>query len=734
MARQRRSLGQALTIPIVIAVMVLGLDRTGGLQAQTQTFQCTAPGGFGGEAAVVAPALALTSLKTVANPVLPTNPVTGALVLNAEYADYIASIPAAIRLGKALFWDMQAGSDTKTACASCHFNAGGDTRERNQVSPGPNGAWDLAGFGPNSTLWPGGFPFTMQTFDTDNIVGSQGVRKATFGSIDAIGNELIAPAADAVFSLGGINVRQVTGKNAPSVVNAVFNHRNFFNGRAQPEFNGVNPFGTRDTSAKVYMVNSIGGATAMTIVIKNAALASQAVGPPLNTTEMSAAGRTFQDLGRKMLRRKPLGLQQVSGADSVLGAVADAPTGLATTYTALIRAAFKSKWWNSNAQIAIGGKSYSMTEANFSLFWGLSIMFYEATLVADDSPLDQFLTYRSVAGSLPNPALLDSAAAAASQFMPGVTHDNILNGLALFELAPPPAAPPNGVGCVLCHGGAELTSASVRAMTAGIEPGDQAFRNAGFDLRMERMFMQIPPVPPGTNQVTLDPNTYDVTATNTLTGATNPVRVATYDAGWYNIGVRPTADDLGLDATDPFGKPLSFTRYFQGKYADPSFIKVPGNGLACGGVLINNASGVPFLSGGLKKTEATDTAGSFKVASLRNVELTGPYFHTGGKSTLAQVIDFYSAGGDFSNPALAPLIRPLNLSADARRDLLTLLLALTDERVRRQQAPFDHPQLFIPNGDDPWAFGVDSMIELPAVGAAGGSDSQRFLNLNPFAR
>jgi cytochrome c peroxidase len=27
-------------------------------------------------------------------------------------------------LGKALFWDMQVGSDSRTACASCHFHAG----------------------------------------------------------------------------------------------------------------------------------------------------------------------------------------------------------------------------------------------------------------------------------------------------------------------------------------------------------------------------------------------------------------------------------------------------------------------------------------------------------------------------------------------------------------------------------------------------------------------------------
>lgn len=58
--------------------------------------------------------------------------------------------------------------------------------------------------------------------------------------------------------------------------------------------------------------------------------------------------------------------------------------------------------------------------------------------------------------------------------------------------------------------------------------------------------------------------------------------------------------------------------------------------------------------------------------------------------------------------------------------------AMTDERVLRQQAPFDHPQLLIPRGDEPTSIGVDSMIEIPEVGAGGGSELLRFLNLNPF--
>src|SRR5690348_10242103 len=50
--------------------------------------------------------------------------------------NYIFNKTAAVALGKALFWDMQAGSDGVQACASCHFSAGADTRGTNMVNPG----------------------------------------------------------------------------------------------------------------------------------------------------------------------------------------------------------------------------------------------------------------------------------------------------------------------------------------------------------------------------------------------------------------------------------------------------------------------------------------------------------------------------------------------------------------------------------------------------------------------
>jgi hypothetical protein len=97
--------------------------------------------------------------------------------------------------------------------------------------------------------------------------------------------------------------------------------------------------------------------------------------------------------------------------------------------------------------------------------------------------------------------------------------------------------------------------------------------------------------------------------------------------------------------------------------------------------------------------------GAFKAAPLRNVELTGPYFHNGGKLTLRQVVDFYTRGGDFpiSNAAhrdfnLVNMDIEIqsNLSEAEKVALVDFLLELTDERNRFDRAPFDHPEVVVP--------------------------------------
>ena len=67
----------------------------------------------------------------------------------------------------------------------------------------------------------------------------------------------------------------------------------------------------------------------------------------------------------------------------------------------------------------------------------------------------------------------------------------------------------------------------------------------------------------------------------------------------------------------------------------------------------------------------------------------------------------------------------LNLSTADVNDLVAFLKTLTDERVRQEQAPFDHPSLAITHGsvgdENKVVANVvkEQTILLPAVGAAG---------------
>ena len=139
--------------------------------------------------------------------------------------------------------------------------------------------------------------------------------------------------------------------------------------------------------------------------------------------------------------------------------------------------------------------------------------------------------------------------------------------------------------------------------------------------------------------------------------------------------------------------------------------------------------------------------GSFKAPQLRNVELTGPYFHNGGKLTLRQVVDFYTRGGDFpiSNAAhrdfnLVNMNVEIqsNLSEAEKVALVDFLLELTDERNRFDRAPFDHPEVIVPvdglapdNTGGRTALLADSRFRsVPAVGATGQATAEpAFLNV-----
>jgi len=199
--------------------------------------------------------------------------------------------------------------------------------------------------------------------------------------------------------------------------------------------------------------------------------------------------------------------------------------------------------------------------------------------------------------------------------------------------------------------------------------------------------------------------------------------IALYDTGFYNLGVVPTSYDIGLGGVDPWNNPLSFSKQYQtGQYVDSFSID------SCRFLekYWPSCSSTTSLS-----TEKVAVNGSFKVPTLRNVALTGPYFHNGSLATLEQVVDFYDRGGNFDNTEKHPDITSLGLSASEKAALVAFLKTLTDDRVAYEKAPFDHPSLVVPHGHtgndwsvvagnsiDP-ALARDENLTVPAVGASG---------------
>jgi len=601
-------------------------------------------------------------------------------------------------LGKALFWDMQVGSDGVQACASCHFRAGADPRSKNQVSPGlthvptPDLTYST-GDGPNHQLTADDFPLTRLA-----VPGTRGALDAATDSNDAVSSQGVhhlASGPDPLgFHVGTSNTRRVEPRNTPSVINAVFNHRQFWDGRAENVFNGVNHLGQRDAAARIFRADDPRKPVEVPLSLQIASLASQAVAPIVSDLEMASPGRTAAEVGRmlarglrirgkRVVKLRPLALQKVSATDSVLGPFARWPTaGLSiASYDQLIKTAFHEKWWRSNQLIRVnpdGTKTliaknngecnddtscaeneFALIQYNFALFFGLAIQRYESTLVSDDTPWDRF---RREHPEPTDPALNPWINVAPSH----------ISRLALFgaNLFNDRTKGSQNVRCSNCHEQAELTDASVRRTTAAV---NGPVRNRDGNV---------------------------------------------IDKGFNNIGMRPTDGDLGVGASDAFG-PLSLARrHFPG--GAPI-------GQAFDGAIVSKGFGVD---------------GAFKVPSLRNVALTAPYFHNGDARTLREAVEFYSRGGNvdpvvqLDGTPIEPLGVPL-LNSEETDALVAFLEALTDQRVLYRQAPFDHPQLFVPNGHpgdssstiDAYGDGRadDLMIEIPAVGAAGGAPLPGFL-------
>jgi cytochrome c peroxidase len=791
---KRRDFTTWLLAPIIAGLLLTGSPPAARAQAALPTFP------------IRTPADAKTwGLDSLGNLMRSSSAIGQSLVLNPQFKvplpsnlkGFVKDRQAALRLGKALFFDMQVGSDGIQACATCHFQAGGDVRSKNQVATQGNRVLeqrdgDIKGYffapgdpdtvfetvfgitwAPNYQLVPQDFPLVnaqnlyLRSGDSilpdtangnrNDVVGSMGVMPAAFGGITPG-----SPVDNIKAGTTPGTMRPTTGRNAPPSVQAVFNYLQFWDGRADSIFNGFNPIGRHDTSKPKYFINLKGtrggGLQARTLNLELSSLASQATGPPLSDVEMSYAGRTWPDIGKKLLRApqggaplRPLAYQMVSPTDSVLGPIANS-TGPGLTidsYADMIKAAFHDDLWNWSSPtqlitfpqaklvkgpeemhyiqgphkiVGSGGTraslpaGYTQMEANFSMFWGIAVMLYEAELVSHMSKFDQWME-----GNVT------------------MTPEE-LDGLNVFV---------NQGKCIACHSGPEFTNASVRGTQKGKENIEPIRRKDGTP--------------------------------------------SFYTNGFYNVGVEPTVDDLQHGAADPFGRPWGSARQFLFKKNGVMNIPFSIDGLPIRNlearnpvdtdgdgypdrqelwkVLIDlvtgakdeflvcidlNMNGVCDLADDIK-IQALDQDGSCKASHLRNVELNGPYFHNGGAATLQQVLQNYDVGGKFNHnplnlPDLLPDIERLNLANvvtpngnPAEHALVAFLLTLTDQRVKREAAPFDHPQLFIPvdgtapvlDPTDPAGFfaaqiATGKIQELPATGAEGGAALPTFLNLSPF--
>lgn len=75
-------------------------------------------------------------------------------------------------------------------------------------------------------------------------------------------------------------------------------------------------------------------------------------------------------------------------------------------------------------------------------------------------------------------------------------------------------------------------------------------------------------------------------------------------------------------------------------------------------------------------TKKDEDEGKFKTPSLRNVALTGPYFHDGQTKTLDEAIDLMAKGGGKA-AGLDPALKPVKLSAKEKAQLKAFLESLT---------------------------------------------------------
>ncbi|MCP3920818.1 MAG: hypothetical protein GY711_35270 [bacterium] len=216
------------------------------------------------------------------------------------------------QLGKALFWDEQLSSTRTVACGSCHISSQGGSDPRSTSAATSTHPGNDGGFG-----------------TPDDVIGSRGVPQS-----HADGTYEFEPSF-------GLN-EQVTGRKANSTINAGYPDELFWDGRASEVF--------RDPVTDAVLLPT------------DAALESQAAGPPTSEVEMGHLDRDWPQIAARVEASRPLALAQA------------VPTALAgwigaRTYAELFEDAFGSP---------------GVTPARIIM----AIATYERTLVSNLAPIN----------------------------------------------------------------------------------------------------------------------------------------------------------------------------------------------------------------------------------------------------------------------------------------------------------------------------------------------------------
>ena len=440
------------------------------------------------------------------------------------------------------------------------------------------------------------------------------------------------------------------------------------------------------------------------LALANSSLASQAVAPPIDTDEMSCANRTFADIGRKLLARRALQFQAVHPDDGVLGRHRHpSGDGLNRTYARLIRAAFDRRYWSAPRgrtkrvleTPATGGEPYTQMEANFALFFGIAVQLYQSTLVSDQAPFDS---------------------ARDADKRPDRADAQQRRGLVAFI----------DLHCNECHAGPTLSGGAVPDEgTLAHRRRSQAdpLRARRHDARARRRRLR-------QHRASCRARTTRASAPSIRSAirCPSPPNTCSCSSG----GRRASSTDLAVQscvmtapfATSTFGEP---------PFTPDELVVDPAGSDPCSAPRWAAVPPPAVAAQELAKPDqgrlSNGTMGSFKIPSLRNVELTGPYMHNGGMATLEEVVQFYNRGGNFSSQGKdAQFLFGAGVSDATLADLVAFLRSFTDERVRMEQAPFDHPALPIPDGHpgdehgvalDEHGFARTDLLLVPAVGAAG---------------